>query len=48
MGISKWDTKKPSYGIQTYKNNKILSESSNKCIKEIKKVRKYNLIEIYY
>ena len=46
--ISKWDTKKPSYGIQTYKNNKILSESSNKCIKEIKKVRKYNLIEIYY
>ena len=39
--ISKWDTKKPSYGIQTYKNSKILSESSNKCIKEIKKVRKY-------
>ena len=22
--VSKWDTKKPSYGIQTYKNNKVL------------------------
>jgi hypothetical protein len=36
--ISKWETKKPSYGIQTYKNNKILSDSTNKCIKELKKV----------
>ena len=38
--VSKWDTKKPSYGIQTYKNNKVLSDSTNKSIKELKKVSK--------
>ena len=39
--ISKWDSKKPSYGIQTYKNNKILSDSSNKYIKKVSNI--YNL-----
>ena len=36
--ISKWDSKEPSYGIQTFKSNKILFDSTDKYIKEIKKV----------
>ena len=46
--ISKWETKKPSYGIQTYKNNKILSDSTNKYIKELKKVSIKYLIYLLY
>ena len=44
--ISKWDNKKPSYGIQTYSDNKILTDSTNKYIKELKKVRIFNIIFI--
>ena len=44
--ISKWDNKKPSYGIQTYSDNKILTDSTNKYFKELKKVRIFNVIFI--
>ena len=37
--ISKWDTKEPVYGIQTYRSNKRLFDSTSKDMKEIKKVR---------
>ena len=37
--ISKWDTKEPIYGIQTFRSNKILYDSTNNNTKEIRKVR---------
>ena len=37
--ISKWDSKEPIYGIQTFRSNKILYDSTNKYMKEVKKVR---------
>ena len=37
--ISKWDTKEPIYGIQTFRSNKILNDTTNNNTKEIRKVR---------
>ena len=40
--ISKWDNKKPSYGIQTYSDN--IADNANKFCKELEKVRFINII----